>query len=338
MSFLRELSRAAFEFDFHGAMRRLEAVFRNRPRFGEAVRPEDEPIRLGQDPALAFEPAAISGFRLPQEGRAGRLTVAFFGLFGPNGPLPLHVTEYARERVRHAGDRTFSAFADLFHHRMLLLFHRAWVQAEPTAAQDRPESSRFDVYVGSLLGIGLSSLRGREAIPDQAKLQYVGWLSNPVRNADGLRAILADYFEVPVSIDEFQGEWLELPVMSRLELGGSPEVSRLGQTTVLGRRVYSAQYKFSVRLGPLTREDFARFLPGGPSLPRLETLVRAYTGDELAWELRLRLRTDATAQIRLGGGERLGYNARLGREGTVADLIIDPLTRHTRRMVAQEIQ
>jgi type VI secretion system protein ImpH len=334
MSFLRELSQAAFEFDFHGAMRRLEAVFRNRPRFGEALRPEDEPIRLGQDPTLAFAPAAVAGFRMPQEGRPGRLTVAFFGLFGPNGPLPLHVTEYARDRLRHVGDRTLSAFADIFHHRMLLLFHRAWTQAEPTACQDRPQTNRFDVYVGSLLGIGLASLRGREAIPDQAKLQYVGWLSNPVRSADGLRAILADYFEVPVSIDEFKGEWLDLPESSRLELGGSPEVSTLGRTTVLGRRVYAAQYKFSVCLGPLTREDFARFLPGSPSLTRLETLLRAYAGDELAWELRLRLRTDATAQVRLGGSERLAYNARLGSGGTVADVIIDPLTHHTRRMVA----
>jgi len=334
MSFMRELSRAAFEFDFHGAMRRLEALFRNRPRFGEAVRPDDEPVRLGQDPTLAFEPAAISGFRMPEEGRPGRLTVAFLGLFGPNGPLPLHVTEYARDRIRHVGDRTLGAFADIFNHRMLLLFHRAWSQAEPTAAQDRPQTNRFDVYVGSLLGIGLSSLRGREAIPDQAKLQYVGWLSNPVRNAEGLRAILADYFEIPVGIDEFQGEWLDLPESSRLKLGGSPEVSTLGRTTVLGRRVYSAQYKFLVRLGPLTRQEFARFLPGGASLTRLETLVRAYAGDELAWELRLRLRTDATQQIRLGGSERLGYNARLGSGGAVADLIIDPLTHHTRRMAA----
>jgi type VI secretion system protein ImpH len=334
MSFLHELSQAAFAFDFHGAMRRLEAVFRNRPRFGEAVRPEDEPVRLGQEPTLAFEPAAVSGFRLPEEGRPGRLTVAFFGLFGPNGPLPLHVTEYARDRVRHVGDRTLSAFADIFNHRMLLLFHRAWTQAEPTACQDRPQTNRFDVYVGSLLGIGLSSLRGREAIPDQAKLQYVGWLSNPVRSADGLRAILADYFEVPVSIEEFKGVWLDLPESSRLELGGSPEVSALGRTTVLGRRVYSAQYKFSVCLGPLTREEFSRFLPGSPSLTRLENLLRAYAGDELAWDLRLRLRTDATAQVRLGGSERLAYNARLGSGGTVADLIIDPSTHHTRRMVA----
>ncbi|HEY8946627.1 MAG TPA: type VI secretion system baseplate subunit TssG [Polyangiaceae bacterium] len=334
MSFLYELAGAAFQFDFHAAMRRLEAVFRDRPRFGEAVRPSDEPVRVGQEPSLAFAPAALSGFLLPEEGRPARLSVAFFGLFGPNGPLPLHFTEYARERLRHVGDRTLSAFADLFNHRMLLLFHRAWTQVEPTAGEDRPEASRFGTYVASLMGMGMGSLRNRAAVPDTAKLQYVGWFSNPVRSADGLRAILSDYFEVPVSIEEFQGEWLEIPEPSRLQLGGSPEVCALGRNTLLGRRAYSAQHQFGVRLGPLTRGEFRRFLPGSPSLTRLEELVRAYAGDEFAWHVRLRLREDASSQVELGGGNRLSYDARLGGGGTVADLILTPFTHHTRRMVA----
>ena len=331
MSFLEELSRKAYEFEFHATMRRLEALFPERPRFGEAMRPADEPVRVGQEPTLAFSPSEISGFEPPAEGRPGRLNVAFLGLFGPNGPLPLHLTEYARQRIRHVGDKTLSAFVNLFNHRMLLLFHRAWAQVEPTAIQDRAATSRFDTYVGSLLGIGLSSLRNRELIPDQAKLQYVGWLSNPVRSAEGLRAIVADYFEVPVAVEEFVGEWLDLPESSRLQLGGPPEVCSLGRSTLLGCRAYSVQHRFRVRLGPLSREDYQRFLPAGSSLGKLETVVRSYAGDEFAWELLLRLRQDASCQVRLGGGERLSYNARLGSQGAIADLIIDPSTHTSRR-------
>lgn len=327
MSFFAALALRAYEFDFNGTMRRLEAKFRDRPRFGAAMRPADEPIRLGQEPSVAFAPAPMVGFVPPAEGQPGRLSVAFLGLFGPNGPLPLHLTEYARERMRHAGDRTFSAFADVFNHRMLLLFYRAWAQVEPTVWQDRPEESRFDDYVGSLMGLGLPALREREGIPDRAKLQYVGLLSNPVRSAEGLRAIIEDYFEVPAEIAEFQGEWLEVPVESRLELGGASEVSSLGRTTLLGRRAFAVQHKFRVCLGPLTRQQLTRFLPGGASLPQLTTLVRGYAGDALAWDLQLRLRPDASCQVRLGGSERLAYNARLGRGAPTADVIIDPLTK-----------
>lgn len=334
LSFLEELSRAAFEFDFHAAMRRLEAIFRDRPRFGEALRPSEEGVRVGQEPTLAFAPAELSSFEPPRADGPGRLVVAFFGLFGPNGPLPLHITEYARERVRHAGDRTLSAFADIFNHRMSLLFHRAWTQVEPTAGQDRPESNRFGTYVGSLFGMGVPSLRDRDAIPDAAKLQYAGWLASPVRSAEGLRAILADYFEVPVGIDEFEGEWLEVPEDSRLQLGGSPEVCALGRNTLLGRRAYCVQHKFRVRLGPLSPSDFRRFLPGSPSLARLEALVRLYVGDELAYDVRLRLREDASRQVELARGGRLGYDARLGEGPTLSDLVIEPHTHRTRRMAA----
>ena len=45
-----------------------------------------------------------------------------FGLLGPNGPLPLHLTEYVRERLRHHADPTFARFLDLFHHRFALFF------------------------------------------------------------------------------------------------------------------------------------------------------------------------------------------------------------------------
>jgi type VI secretion system protein ImpH len=210
---------------------------------------------------------------------------------------------------------------------MLRLFHRAWAQADPTANLDRPGSNRFDLYVGALLGIGQTALQNRESIPDRAKLQYAGWLSNPVRCADGLRAILEDYFEIPVSIEEFRGEWLPIPHDARLALGGPAETSALGRTAVVGRRAYSVQDRFRVCAGPLTRDELCRFLPGSPSLVRLEALVRSYAGDELSWDLRLRLRPDADCQVRLGGGERLAYNARVGSGVAVADVIIDPTTR-----------
>lgn len=334
MSFLSELAAAPFEFDYHLVLRRLEHLYRTLPRFGEAVRPSDEVVRVGQEPSLAFAPAALSAFTPPTTGNPGRLTVAFFGLFGTNGPLPLHLTEYVRDRVRHAGDRTFAAFADLFHHRMLLLFHRAWAQADPTASADRPESNRFDAYVGSLFGIGMPALSERDGIPDRAKLQYAAWFANCVRTAEGLRAILADYFELPVAIEEFQGEWLDLPESSRTRLGGTPEESTLGRTTVLGRRVYRVDQKFRVRLGPLSAQDYMRMLPGRAALKRLTSMVRAYVGDELAWDVRLCFKRDENTQIRLGYGNCLGWNACIGSSGPAADLIVNPETLRTYRTLS----
>ena len=141
-----------------------------------------------------------------------------FGLLGPNGPLPIHITEYARHRLRHAGDPTLSRFLDLFHHRFIALFYRAWAQAQPHVNRDRAGHDRFLMYIGSFIGIAPQSLRHRDTVPDLAKLFHVGTLVRQVRNADGLAAIIRQFFRVPARIEEFVGHWLLLAPRDRTYL------------------------------------------------------------------------------------------------------------------------
>ncbi len=95
---LTRLAAAPWEYGFYQAMRRLEALLRDRPRFGRSVRPAQDPVRLGQEPSVTFAPAALARWEPGGTDHAARLLVHFFGLFGPDGPLPLHLTEYARDR------------------------------------------------------------------------------------------------------------------------------------------------------------------------------------------------------------------------------------------------
>src|SRR5262245_38659259 len=153
VALFRALSETPYNYDFYQTMRRLECLYAGKPRWGNALRPVDEPVRLGQDPDLSFAPAPLASFEESHDGQPARLQVRLFGLFGPNGPLPLHLTEYARDRLRHSGDPTFSRFLDLFHHRFLALFYRAWAQAQPHVSRDRPGEDRFAAYVGAFAGL-----------------------------------------------------------------------------------------------------------------------------------------------------------------------------------------
>jgi type VI secretion system protein ImpH len=146
---LRDMAAAPHKYDFFHALRLIEALHPAKPRLGQARRPVDEPIRLGQAADLSFAASSISRIALADRSGRPRVEVRFFGLFGPNGPLPLHMTSYARERQLHHHDDTFARFADWFHHRLLLLFYRAWAQAQPTVSLDRPNEDRFADYVGS---------------------------------------------------------------------------------------------------------------------------------------------------------------------------------------------
>ncbi len=321
------LASKPYRFSFYAAVRALECLNRDKPRVGESAKAVEDPVRLGQAPDLAFAPAELAAYEPGAPGRPPRLTGYFFGLFGPNGALPIHLTEYARDRLRNRKDPTFCRFADVFHHRLLSLFYRAWANAQPTLWLDRPESDRFSTYVGTLFGMGMPSLRDRDEFPDFAKLHHAGRFAAQTCPAEGLRDVIAGFFELPVAIRQFIGEWLQLPPDSHLRLGISAETGTLGRTAVAGERVWEYQQKFRIVFGPLNLDEFERVLPGGESLRRLVALVRNYIGDQLNWDVNLVLKKQEVPDLRLGQSGYLGWTSWLTPrpgEHDADDAIFDP--------------
>ena len=326
LKFFAALAEAPFSYDFYQAMRRIEGLYANKPRWGCALRPVDEPVRLGQDPDLAFAPAPLASFDIGRDGARPRLQVRLFGLLGPNGPLPIHITEYARERLRHVNDPTLSRFLDLFHHRFLQLFYRAWAQAQPHVNRDRPAEDRFAIYIGAFTGFSRAPQRERDTVPDLAKLFHVSALIRQVRNADGLAAILGQFFRVPVRIEQFVGHWMRLGTQERTRLGG--DGAPLGAGAVAGGRVWDRQSKFRIHLGPLTLAQYQAFLPSasGGLLKKLVDWVRLYLCFELDWDVRLQLAQEEVPALTLGRSGQLGWTTWLGtRPGSAdaADLCLD---------------
>ena len=325
LTYFHALETEPYRHDFYQALRRIECLFPQLPRIGQALRPADEALRLAQEAAMDFAPATLSSFKVPEGSSIPRLEVRFFGLLGPNGPLPLHLTEFARSRTQHAGDLALTRFLDLFHHRFLAMFYRAWAQAQPTVSLDRPKDDRFSIYVGALCGLGDAGLRERDAVQDCAKLFYSGLLSRQVRNSDGLVALLSGYFRLPVSLEPFVGHWMTLADDDRTRLAGQPQQG-LGQGAVLGRRVWDRQHKFRLCLGPLELRQLEEFLPGGRALAKLVAWVRQYLCFELDWDVRLVLKREQVPPARLGKFQRLGWSTWVGtraRTDDARDLVLD---------------
>jgi type VI secretion system protein ImpH len=323
---LRALEEEPYRHGFFAALRRLECLYADKPRIGEAARPADEEVRLGQEPSLAFAPSTLAAFRQGAAGSPSYLAQYFFGLFGPNGPLPLHLSEYAHGRELNYNDPSFRSFADIFHHRLLGLFYRAWADAQPVVSVDRPGPRRFDVYVGSLVGTAAPEFRDRDSVPDEARLALVGRFALGTRPAEGLIGLLEEFFHLEFKLREFAGEWLHLSRKDWLELGGGEDSSTLGLGTVLGRAAFSCRHGFQLVCGPLAFEEFKRMLPGQPSLRRLRDLVRAYVGDEFRWTVRLVLRKEEVPECRLGVAGQLGWTTWLGRRTVpqdADDVVID---------------
>lgn len=287
------------------ALRIIEATYSKAPRLGEARRPHEDPVRLGQDPELAFPPSTVAGFMPGHGGVPGKFRNRFFGFFGPHGPLPLHLTTYARDRQRNHRDGTFVGFADMLTHRFMSLLYRGWAKSRPAPSFDRDDDP-FDQKIAALAGHYGPAMRDRDAMPDLARRHFAGHLSMGPKNAEGLIAIVSSFFEVPVHIQQFVGTWLELEPDDTWQLGGP---ARLGQNTSIGTRVWSRACKFRLIIGPLRMADYERLLPGGEGLERLTALVRNYMGDALEWDVNLILAGDDVPRARLGGQTRLGHTS-----------------------------
>ena len=306
--------------DFFALLREIDALSPGAPRLGRALRPGAEAVRLGQDPELDFAPAAVMSFRADAR-RPPRIGVRFLGLFGPMGPLPLHLTEYARDRLRNHGDASLARFVDVFHHRALLLFYRAWAQCQPTVQADRPGDDQFAKWVSALFGQSPAAFRDADSVPDVAKRFVAGHLAAPTRNAESISKVLRQYFKVPVRVQPYVGHWLALRADDCTRLGGPGTRRRapLGVSAVAGTRVWDRQFKLRLHIGPLNLDQYRKFLPGQHSLAELRDWMRHLLGFEMVWDLALQLRGAEVPPLAIGRKAAipcaLGWTTWLGRGG-----------------------
>jgi len=320
---LDDLQARPERFSLFGALRRLEQAYRDRPRLGKARKLADDAVRIAQRPHLYFAAADVVGFDTGPNG-APRLEQHGFGVFGPNGALPLHLTEVAQARAQQADDPAVSDFVNAFQHRFASLFYRAWADADPCTSFDRPASDAFRMYVGALIGIGPAEARDRDAVLDYAKLSRAGLFGPQTRSAEALERIIEDYFELPVALVPFVGGWLDIPKESRCRLGLAPEHATLGGGATLGSATFQCQSRFELALGPMAISEFVNFLPGARGLMQLKALVRLYTNEEWSWQVRLLLQREHVPAMRLGEVGWLGWTTWLGTRSEIArDAVIE---------------
>lgn len=313
-------------FDFFELMRRLE---RDGRRFGHAGRPDAEPARLGQHIRLGFAVKDVAAFKAGGVGPA-RVTVANFGLLGPEGPMPIHLTRWVLDRLsqrwfagqdqRETSDTTFVDFANILQHRMIALYYRAWADNHPEVQVERKGSSGLRAMLSAMSGIGLPGTANPAT--DPVRLRQAAALAAQVESPERLTLFLSEAFRVPVALREFVASWTEVPRALQTRVGSA--YAALGRGATIGPRVFSRQSRVELRLGPLALHVFEAFLPGGRLIEQLRTAVRELTGSALDVDLRLVLRGNAVPKARLGSA-RLDRTAWLGwpaEKGDAEDMLL----------------
>jgi type VI secretion system protein ImpH len=315
-----------YEFEFFQAVRLLARIFANRKPIGLTARPNEEFVRFGQlgscadvkeaRLSMAFPASAVHSIeRVPDSDDPARMTVAFFGITGTQGVLPLCYTEWMIAR-RADKDDTLAAFFDLFNHRLISLFYRAWEKHRTPvlyelAAVRGQQPDPFTQYLFDLIGMGTAGLRGRMRTQDESLLLYAGLIAQRPLSAAALRGILKDYFSLPVEIDQCVGDWYELEDADRCYLAPDSQRNQLGEAAFLGSEVWNQQSLFRIRLGPLGLERFLEFLPNGSTMAKLVELTTYLVGQAMTFDIQVLLKAEDVPFARLADeGEdapRLGW-------------------------------
>ena len=314
LTWLPAIHKAPYKYDFHTVVRSLECAYHQAPRLGDSLQPNEDLTRLSQHAFLHCPGHDVYSFRPAAGKKPAQLSAYLFGLFGPNGPLPIHITEYIRQRKLQDKDPSAAAFLNIFHHRLLSFYYRAWADTEPVTQLDRPKSSLLNTLIHSLSG-SHSEKNIAEKKDKQGEFsyleqyQYIGHLSARHAPPEGLTAILSDYFSFPFDLQQFIPRWVNTPKEDRCYLGKTPlDTKQLGRSMVIGEKVLSAQHQLTIFAYPPSFERFCDFLPNGPKdLNTLIKIVKRYLGNAFNWQLTFRLKPEQTPQWQLGQDAYLGW-------------------------------
>jgi type VI secretion system protein ImpH len=333
-----------FAFDFFQAVRLLERLLPDRRPVGHTSPPRSEIVRFRAHVSLSFPPSSIYDIVRPADPLDPlQMIVAFFGLTGPSGVLPRHYTELLLRQAKEAkGSARYALrdWLDLFNHRLISLFYRAWEKYRFYIPYERgdyrgAELDPFTRTLFSLVGLGEPALRGRlrvsvreeseeqpvervlAGIDDLCLLHYSGFLAQRPRSAVSLAALLQNYFQLPLSVEQFRGQWLTLETANQSRLG-EPGNNCLGLNLVAGNRVWDVQGKFRIRIGALGYTQFTELLPdraperGRKAFFLLVHLVRLYVGPEYDFDVQLVLQASDVPACQMvqtpAFTPRLGWN------------------------------
>jgi type VI secretion system protein ImpH len=307
------LRKQPFSFEFFQAVTLLQRLAPGRQPVGRFSNPEDEAVRFRGNTSLGFPASSIQRIDWPESAGDGppRMMVNFMGLSGPSGVLPYCYTELILERER-AKDRTFQSFLDMFHHRMVSFFHRAWEKYRFPVTHAMGDDDLFQHHLRDLIGLGTPGLADRQKVSDDGLLHFAGLVGRQARSAEALEQILRAYFDVEVEIEEFVGGWYTIDSATQCELGEDDSDSqKLGWGAVVGDEIWDQQSRVRVKLGPMPLEKYRQFLPDGTAYEPLKALTRFFSNDEFDFEIQLVLKSEEVPRCEVGADEatapRLGW-------------------------------
>lgn len=268
--------------------------------------------------------AALQQLPLPQI----RLTQAFMGFLGVNGAMPYHYSERIAAHQWRTKDDGARAFFDTFSGRLVPMFYQGWAKYRLEHLFDMQGKDGLLPLLLALGGIRPASFAPRKdgrdhgGVDVQIAAHYAALLRQRPVSAHVIARVLTDYCKVPVEVEQFVGGWDYIAESKISKLGGPNAI--LGYGATLGTRVWKNDLRVRLRIGPLGKADFERFLPGSSGSRAIEKLLGMFGVAGVEFEALLIIKAACIEPVVLstthpGGNKRLGWDTFLVSKPQTAD-------------------
>lgn len=318
---LTEITTNLHKYNLFSILRHLELNQDiSKPLIGETVSPSQDLFRLYQNPSMSFIYKNIDTISL--KNNKFQIAVNEIGLLGANSPLPSHLIEFIFQRKHQYGDGAWASFVNMLQHRVLTMFYRSWMNAQSVMSLENKRADKFSRYIASIAGFAvLDKSASNHYVEHFSKVYFAGYSLQRNRSADNFQSLLAQYFSIPIRVEENIGQWFKLPKKEQTRLGSDKRYT-LGDGLIIGRKIYDVQTKFRITIGPLALNEFESFFKKGFNAKRLIEWVRFYVGEEYDWDVQLILAKPEVPALMLGDYNKLGLTTWLGAIAKDADNVI----------------
>lgn len=328
---LRRLLEKGCEFDFFQAVWLLDRYREDQVPVGERGPVANEAFRFRPNVAMGF-PASdihrVAELRGDAGGKSNyRVEVNFMGLYGVSTPLPLHYaidvlrsTEQSSPTNPEAGEAPPEApmrgepdlgrtplrdFLDIFNHRLISLFYRAWLKYRYDMSYGIPGRDAITDYLLLLVGCPAAFTEETVRVPPLRLIRYAGILTQRPRSGATLEGMLSDYWQdYEIVVEQAVGRWVALSPTDLNSIGLAN--SRLGVDLTVGEQVYDLSGRFNVVIGPVDWDTYTTFLPGAERHEQTRALVELYCADPLLFNVDVRLVENQVPEMILSSGDRAG--------------------------------